>query len=66
MFNKKLFNKLEEKFPTEDMAKFSEMVSEMYKLLHEDVLENDFGAFTEYNFEQEWWNEKYKQLIAKV
>jgi len=38
----------------------------MYKLLYDDVVENSFTEFTEYDFEQEWWNEKHKQLINKV
>jgi len=66
MFNNYLFKRLEEKFQPTDMVVFSEIITEMYKLLYDDVVENSFTEFTEYDFEQEWWNEKHKQLINKV
>jgi hypothetical protein len=65
MFNKNLYSKLEEKYGPEKMVQFSEMVSEMYDILHKDVVKNEYIELSEYDFESTWWMDKHKQLIEK-
>ena len=65
MFNKELFNKLEEKYGPEKMVQFSEMVTDMYDILYKDVVKNGYIEFSEYNFEKTWWENKHKQLIEE-
>jgi hypothetical protein len=65
MFNKSLYSKLEEKYGPEKMVQFSEMVSEMYDILHKDTVKNEHIELSEYDFERDWWSDKHKQLIQE-
>jgi hypothetical protein len=62
MLNQELFDKVVGTYHTiDEMIRFSEMVSKMYKLIYEDKLERK--EFTEDNFESDWWYAKYKELL---
>ena len=61
MLNQELFNKLAISYSRDEMLRFSDMISRMYKFIYEDKLERK--EFTEDNFESDWWYAKYKELL---
>jgi len=61
MYNKDLFEKLRQEFGDESMPHFCEMVSRMYEILEEHY-RTDINM-PEYDFERDWWGEKFEELV---
>lgn len=61
MYNQEIANKLQEIYGNESFKIYCKMESTKNKLLHKESLEAE--VFSEYDYEADWWNSKYEELI---
>lgn len=61
MYNQEIANKLVEEFGNENFKIYCLMESKKNNLLHEESVEAE--VYSEYDFEAQWWKNKYEELI---
>jgi hypothetical protein len=61
MYNNDLYKELEIRFGRDRMFESCEVISEMYSILDW----NSPKDIAEYNFEKEWWMDKYLELLKE-
>lgn len=62
MYNQELLKKMTKQFGVEKVTQFAEMVSFMYDFLYEDAKMNGSDEPIEYEFERDWWQNKFDEL----
>lgn len=65
MYNEELFDKLEAEFGTDKLVVFSEIMAKRHELLYMEHLNDGLEDFTEEDFEQAWWANKYAELCKR-
>ena len=63
MYNADMFNKLEEKFGRQRMIDFAEIMAARHELLYLEHLNEGLEDFTEEDFERDWWDATYRELV---
>tara|TARA_R110000868_G_scaffold14426_4_gene67232 strand:+ start:36712 stop:36912 length:201 start_codon:yes stop_codon:yes gene_type:complete len=64
MYNKDLLNKMLDKYDIEKVAEFCEMTAFMYDTKFLACSEQHLCS--EFDFERDWWNSAYVELIKEI
>jgi hypothetical protein len=63
MFNKDVFEKMQEKFGNDKIELVCEVMEYMFDLGHEECLKRELSS--DFNHDRDWWKDK-KESLAKT